>query len=48
MKDGAIVEQGVSEDVYFNPQHPYTQRLLSSFLSLTGDRGSFVRVPRKK
>ena len=48
MKDGVIVEQGVSEDVYFNPQHPYTQRLLSSFPSLTGDRGSFVRVPRKK
>ena len=48
MKDGVIVEQGVSEDVYFNPQHPYTQRLLSSFPSLTGDRGSFVRVPLKK
>lgn len=31
MKDGVIVEQGVSEDVYFNPKHPYTQRLLSSF-----------------
>ena len=46
MKDGVIVEQGVSEDVYFNPKHPYTQRLLSSFPSLTGDRGSFVRVPR--
>lgn len=43
MKDGVIVEQGVSEDVYFNPKHPYTQRLLSSFPSLTGDRGSFVR-----
>ena len=46
MKDGVIVDQGVSEDVYFNPKHPYTQRLLSSFPSLTGDRGSFVRVPR--
>ena len=46
MKNGVIVEQGVSEDVYFNPKHPYTQRLLSSFPSLTGDRGSFVRVPR--
>ena len=46
MKDGVIVEQGVSKDVYFNPKHPYTQRLLSSFPSLTGDRGSFVRVPR--
>lgn len=43
MKDGVIVEQGKSEDVYFNPQHPYTQRLLSSFPSLTGDRGAFVR-----
>ena len=30
MKDGVIVEQGVSEDVYFNPKHPYTQALISA------------------
>ena len=46
MKNGVIVEQNTSENIYWHAQHPYTQRLLGSFPSLTGDRGSFVRVPR--
>ena len=30
MKQGEIVEQGKIDDVYFNPQHPYTKQLLCS------------------
>ena len=47
MKNGVIVEQNTSENIYWHAQHPYTQRLLGSFPSLTGDRGDFVRVVAK-
>jgi len=30
MKDGEIVEQGNTEDIFKNPQHPYTIKLLSA------------------
>ena len=30
MNDGKIVEMANSDDIYLNPQHPYTQKLLSS------------------
>ena len=30
MNDGQIVEMANSDDIYRNPQHPYTQKLLSS------------------
>ncbi|AZQ68581.1 ABC transporter ATP-binding protein [Silicimonas algicola] len=30
MKDGLIVEQGLTRDIFSNPRHPYTQRLLSA------------------
>ena len=30
MKDGEIVEQGVTADIFSNPQHPYTQMLLAA------------------
>ena len=43
MLQGRIVEQGTAAEIYRNPQHEYTQRLLSSFPSLTGERGDFVR-----
>ncbi|QAY61924.1 ABC transporter ATP-binding protein [Microbacterium protaetiae] len=42
MKDGAIVELAAAEEMYRRPQHPYTQRLLSSFPSLTGARGTYA------
>lgn len=47
MKDGEIVELGTAENIYRHAEHPYTQRLLSSFPSLTGERGDFVRGSRK-
>ncbi len=30
MKQGEVVEQGATDEVYFHPQHPYTKQLLSS------------------
>ena len=44
MLQGQIVEEGTAEEIYRTPQHEYTQRLLSSFPSLTGERGDFVRT----
>ena len=44
MLQGQIVEQGTAEEIYRSPQHEYTKRLLSSFPSLKGDRGDFVRT----
>jgi len=44
MLQGQIVEQGTAEEIYRTPQHEYTKRLLSSFPSLTGERGDFVRT----
>jgi microcin C transport system ATP-binding protein len=37
MKNGEIVEQGVTSDIFDNPQHPYTQKLLSAESSGTPD-----------
>jgi peptide/nickel transport system ATP-binding protein len=44
MKDGEIVELGDAVELYTNPKHDYTKRLLASFPSLTGDRGDFIRT----
>lgn len=45
MREGRIVEINTSRNLYENPQHDYTRRLLASFPSLTGERGGFVRRP---
>ncbi|MFD3443252.1 ABC transporter ATP-binding protein [Microbacteriaceae bacterium 4G12] len=44
MLRGEIVELNSGEQIYRNPQHPYTQKLLGSFPSLTGERGDFIRT----
>jgi peptide/nickel transport system ATP-binding protein len=44
MLQGQIVEEGTAEEIYRTPQHEYTRKLLSSFPSLTGQRGDFVRT----
>jgi putative phosphonate transport system ATP-binding protein len=33
MKDGRVVEQGLTDRVLDDPQHPYTQLLVSSVLT---------------
>lgn len=43
MREGEIVELGDAVELYTNPQHEYTKRLLASFPSLTGERGDFIR-----
>jgi peptide/nickel transport system ATP-binding protein len=44
MKEGRIVELADARTLYTQPQHEYTRTLLSSFPSLTGERGAFVRT----
>ena len=44
MLRGEIVELGTADQIYREPQHPYTKRLLASFPSLSGSRGSFIRT----
>ncbi|RMI09055.1 ABC transporter ATP-binding protein [Cellulomonas triticagri] len=43
MLAGRIVELDTAEQLHRSPAHPYTRRLLGSFPSLSGDRGSFIR-----
>ncbi|WP_051476911.1 ABC transporter ATP-binding protein [Arthrobacter sp. Br18] len=44
MKDGELVEAASSEEVFLNPRHPYTRRLLASIpgneLNIEGERAS--------
>ncbi|UOE43043.1 ABC transporter ATP-binding protein [Agromyces larvae] len=44
MLDGEIVELDTARRIHDEPRHPYTRKLLGSFPSLTGDRGSFIRT----
>ncbi|NUJ86770.1 ABC transporter ATP-binding protein [Plantibacter sp. MCCC 1A11337] len=44
MLEGEIVELGTADQIYREPDHPYTQRLLQSFPSLSGSRGAFIRT----
>jgi peptide/nickel transport system ATP-binding protein len=43
MLAGEIVELDTAQNIYRSPRHPYTKKLLGSFPSLTGERGSFIR-----
>lgn len=36
---GQVVEEGVTDDIFERPQHPYTKALLSSVLTLSTDAG---------
>jgi peptide/nickel transport system ATP-binding protein len=44
MKAGEILELDDAYELYTNPKHDYTKRLLASFPSLTGARGDFIRT----
>jgi len=43
MLEGEIVELEDAQTLYRDPQHPYTKKLLTSFPSLSGERGAFIR-----
>lgn len=40
MYGGLVMEEGTVEDIFYRPQHPYTQGLLRSIPKRGGDRGS--------
>jgi peptide/nickel transport system ATP-binding protein len=44
MKSGEVVELDTPANIYRGAKHEYTRTLLSSFPSLTGDRGGFLRT----
>lgn len=46
MRAGEILELATAEDIFFDAQDPYTKKLLTSFPSLTGARGDFIRHGR--
>lgn len=43
MRSGEIIELNDAVELYQHPKDPYTAQLLSSFPSLTGVRGNFIR-----
>ncbi|MFF1879583.1 ABC transporter ATP-binding protein [Leifsonia sp. NPDC058230] len=43
MREGEIVELAEADQIWTNPQHAYTRKLLQSFPRLTGERGVVVR-----
>lgn len=45
MYAGRIMEQGNVEDVLVNPAHPYTQGLMNSFPSFTGEKTNLRGIP---
>lgn len=45
MYAGDIVEYGTVEDIFYNPQHPYTWSLLSSLPQLADDTGILFSIP---
>ena len=45
MYAGELVEIGLVRDVLKNPLHPYTQGLMSSFPSLTGEKKQLRAIP---
>jgi peptide/nickel transport system ATP-binding protein len=44
MRAGEVVELDTPANIYHGATHEYTRTLLSSFPSLTGDRGGFLRT----
>lgn len=45
MEHGVMVEQGSTENVVFDPQHPYTKQLLADVPKLHGDLGKLIEGP---
>ncbi|OEH91620.1 ABC transporter ATP-binding protein [Bacillus solimangrovi] len=45
MYGGKVVETGTVDDVFYNPQHPYTWGLLASMPDLDTDQGMLQAIP---
>lgn len=45
MYAGEIIELTSSQEIFRNPKHPYTQRLMNSFPSVTGPRTEMLGIP---
>jgi oligopeptide transport system ATP-binding protein len=45
MYGGKIVETGTVDEVFYNPQHPYTWGLISSMPSLDSDDADLYAIP---
>ena len=45
MYAGQLVEYGAKEEVFFSPHHPYTQALLASYPTLSGERQDLRPIP---
>ncbi|MCQ4699333.1 ABC transporter ATP-binding protein, partial [Paeniclostridium sordellii] len=45
MYAGKIIEVGTSDDVFYNPQHPYTWGLLASMPSLVIGDNDLYNIP---
>jgi peptide/nickel transport system ATP-binding protein len=45
MYAGQMVESGTSEEVFYQPRHPYTRALVNSFPTLAGDRKKLEPIP---
>ncbi len=45
MYAGKIVEIGTAEEIFYNPQHPYTWGLLGSMPTLEGNRDRLYAIP---
>jgi peptide/nickel transport system ATP-binding protein len=45
MYAGEIVEIAASRELFSNPKHPYTQRLMNSFPSISGPRQQLMGIP---
>ncbi|WP_329334985.1 ABC transporter ATP-binding protein [Streptomyces sp. NBC_00663] len=48
MRRGRIVESGPADEVYDNPQHPYTQQLLAAVPALDPEEASRRRAARRE
>jgi peptide/nickel transport system ATP-binding protein len=45
MYAGKLVEVGPSRQIFTNPQHPYTARLMTSFPTISGPRQTLMGIP---
>jgi peptide/nickel transport system ATP-binding protein len=45
MYAGEIIELTKSRDIFNDPKHPYTQRLMNSFPSVSGARSEMLGIP---